>query len=840
MFRLLDRYVLRECFSPFALGVLVFTFMLLINLMFRLAEMIIQRDVPAATMLQVLALNLPNILVLTIPMALLFGVLIAIGRLSSDSELVAMRASGISLFALYRPVMLFSTVATLLTGWLMLVAMPQGNSMAEAKYSEILARSVNKQVQAGVFYDGLSEKTLFVFDVTDEGWERVFFTDALPTGEHEVVVARNARVQVVGDGSRMQIHFQGTTRHTVDLNDPDAQYLVAREDRLSAVLADDLLKRQARSQELAFRSPKSMNIAELRQWQELPNRKARERRVADVEIHQKFAIPAACLVFGLFAVPLGFNNRRGGSSSGFAMSIPIILVYHVLQSNGEGAALEGTMQPWLAMWLPNFVFLVAGLFLLWRKNGDKSLLFSAIDSWVRRRLWGRVRTRSRLRQRRQHRRREDRKEKIVRRREQAKERARSQADSRSYGTDHLATGSFRTITADEDDLDLESHPPPKANGLVIRLPRLTLNFPALIDRYLMGTFLRVFVVVVLSGITIYLLADLTELLDDIMRNDTPWDTIQGYLQALIFQAFRDLSPVVVLLTVLIGFGVLSRTNEITAAKAAGLSLYRLSVPAIVAAAIVSGGNVVLESYVLPYTNLQAEAFKAEIKGGERAAQRTFRRADRQWLYGKGGYIYHFQNYDGIAERLQRLHVFHLDPVSHVIDARMYAQEAVHLGDDQWRLAGAWRREFNQNGVTGLFTPQDGAILTMPEPPDFFDMEIKAPSQMSPAELRAYIDDQFAGGQDVHQLEVQLFNKFAMPAISLIMAFVALPFAFRLGNKGALYGVGLAIGLGIFFYAIVAVFTTLGQAGSLPPLIAVWSPHVLFASLSLYLFLGIET
>ena len=420
----------------------------------------------------------------------------------------------------------------------------------------------------------------------------------------------------------------------------------------------------------------------------------------------------------------------------------------------------------------------------------------------------------------------------------AEERRRSQAESRAGSADPFNTGSFATLT-DDGMADLDGQTEGRSQGVLVRFPRFSLTFPALIDRYLMGTFLRVFVVVVLSGITVYLLADLTELLDDIMRNDTPWSVVQEYFQALIFQAFRDLSPVVVLLTVLIGFGVLSRTNEITAAKAAGLSLYRLSVPAIVAAAIVSSGNVVLESKILPYTSAQSEVLKAEIKG-RAPQQRTFRRADRQWLYGKGGYIYHFQNYDGSAQRLQRLHVFHLDSTTHLIDARLYAQEAVHVGDNRWRVSGAWKRSFDRNGENSFEKPEDGAIMPMDEPPEFFDMEIKAPGMMAPDELRAYIDNQASSGQDVHQLKVQLYNKIAMPAISLVMAFVALPFAFRLGNKGALYGVGLAIGLGIFFYAIVAIFTTLGQAGSLPPPVAVWSPHVLFASLSLYLFLGIET
>jgi lipopolysaccharide export LptBFGC system permease protein LptF len=73
-----------------------------------------------------------------------------------------------------------------------------------------------------------------------------------------------------------------------------------------------------------------------------------------------------------------------------------------------------------------------------------------------------------------------------------------------------------------------------------------------------------------------------------------------------------------------------------------------------------------------------------------------------------------------------------------------------------------------------------------------------------------------------------------------MALVALPFAFRLGRRGALYGIGIALGLGIAFYAIIAFFTTLGQAGALPPVVAVWSPNVLFASLSLYVFLGVRS
>lgn len=830
MFRLLDRYVLRECLGPFFLGLLVFSFMLIINLLFDLAEMIIQRDVPITLVGAVLINSLPNILVITVPMAVLFGVLIAIGRLSSDSELIAMRASGISLFALYKPVMIFSVLTFAATTWMMLDTMPRGNTRVDSIYAEIFTRSVNKQVQPGLFYDGLADKMLFVFDVVDDTWLGVFLTDSLPGREHDVVVAEQGRVRVEGDDGAMRLQLVGSTTHRMDLRDP-TEYLTDSSATRTIVLEDELL--QSQNARLERRSYKSMTIPELREWMAEDQRSPQEQRLAALEIHQKFAIPAACLVFGLFAVPLGYNNRRGGRSSGFALSIPIILLYRILQSNGEGAAVDGKIDPWLAMWLPNFVFLFAGLFLLARRNRDKSLVFSRVDRWIRRDLWTTLRKRTRLRRRRRYLRREM---KVERRRERSRSEAKEDAagtvgdvDAEAAATDEASFASGnRRIGRDPDQADL-----------VLRLPRLRVAFPALIDRYLLVTFLRVFVIVVTAGISVYIMADLAELFGDILENDISTSTVVDYYKFLSFQIFKDLSPLVVLLTVLISFGILSRTSEIIAAKAAGLSLYRLAAPALMAAGIVAVINVYLETSVLPYSNARAGEIRAEIKGRPETV-RSYRRADRQWFFGQGGYIYHFQNYDARAKRLQRLHVFRFDPTTYTMIGRLYAQEARYLEEDRWAVSGAWNRFFADGAETRASIAEDGSILRIPEPPEFFDTEIKSPQHMSWRELSVFVRNMRSSGQEVRPLEVQLLNKIALPAICLVMALVALPFAFRLGRKGALYGIGLGIGLAIVFYAVIAIFTTLGQAGSLPPMVAVWSPHVLFTSLSLYLFLGVET
>ena len=98
----------------------------------------------------------------------------------------------------------------------------------------------------------------------------------------------------------------------------------------------------------------------------------------------------------------------------------------------------------------------------------------------------------------------------------------------------------------------------------------------------------------------------------------------------------------------------------------------------------------------------------------------------------------------------------------------------------------------------------------------------------------------SSGQDVPQLEVALYNKVAYPAISLVMALVALPFAFRMGRQGALYGIGLSLVLGVVLMIFLSTFSALGENNILPPIVAVWSPSAIFAVFSLYLFLGVRT
>ena len=178
--KILTRYIFKEMLGPTALGFSFYTFIILMKNLFDFAGMIIKRSLPATTVARLLYLSLPHIVVLTVPMSLLFGILIAIGRLSSDSEIIAMRALGISTRTIYRPVFLFSVLVFFLNLYLMNFVLPRGNSELQALRSEIFTSQIEKELKPRVFYDEYENLTIYVNDVDPKTlqWKGVFVADS--------------------------------------------------------------------------------------------------------------------------------------------------------------------------------------------------------------------------------------------------------------------------------------------------------------------------------------------------------------------------------------------------------------------------------------------------------------------------------------------------------------------------------------------------------------------------------------------------------------------------------------------------------------------------------------
>ena len=782
--RRLDRYILAEILGPLALGFFLFTFILLIQALFKSAKLIISSGVEVAIVGKLLLLSTPWIIVMTIPMALLFSILIAVGRLSADSELVAIRAAGVSLFSLYRPIVWLSVALTALSTYLMVEVLPVGNAALQRLQIEILAQSLTEEVQPRVPHTGWQNKVLYVFESPpgERRWKGVFLADATPTQKSEVFVADWGRAQPGADGEVM-LSLENANIHRVDFLNPASQDFIAHKE-MDIKLAT-LPQMSPRSVKRGLRE---LSLPELRRRTTDPEYPEVVHNMAAVELHKKFSLPAACMVFGLLGLPLGFNNSRGGRSAGFAISLGVFLIYYVLLSSGEDIARKGSVEAWLAVWFPNFALLLIGVFLLARRNQDKSLLLTQFDRWVQESLWVRL---LHLKRRREE-------KKVARR--QVKGERRGQA------------------------------------RLVLRLPEMRLRFPNSMDRYVLSTFLKIRALAFMSGVIVYLVFDLADNFNSFLESEAPTSFVVDYYKYKTFAIVYQIAPIIVLVSTLISFGLLSRTNEIIACKALGMSLYRLSVPVVLAAGVVAGLCGVLQSEVLAASNEKATELRAIIKG--RQTSQTLR-ADRRWLFGKGNYLFNYAFLDEEKQQLHRLQIFRFDDEYHMTD-RLWAQRATYIEDGWWTLSNGWSRSWNGQIETTFVEFDQPMKYRLDQGPEYFRGGLRKPEEMDYLELQEYIKDLRSSGQDVPQLEVALHNKIAYPAISLVMALVALPFAFRLGRQGALYGIGLSLVLGVVLMIFLSTFSALGENNILPPIVAVWSPSAIFAVFSLYLFLGVRT
>ncbi len=360
------------------------------------------------------------------------------------------------------------------------------------------------------------------------------------------------------------------------------------------------------------------------------------------------------------------------------------------------------------------------------------------------------------------------------------------------------------------------------------------------DRYILRILVRVTCLVAATCITLYVIIDFAGLIKEILENDIGPLMVLEYYIYYSLQILYAIAPMAVLLTTLITFGLLSRASEVIAAKAAGISLYRLALPAVAFGLVIAAAAAFVDFALLPAANTRQVELRAHIKGDQTTANR--RRVTRQWFYSQsddgGSYIYNYLSYRPQSQLLSRFQAFRFD-ADHRLTGHLYAATMQRVGAG-WIMNDGWARVFDGDQVVSYDTFSEPRAIDLDQGVDFFSTEIKSSHEMNYLELRTYIDRLSRSGQRVPDLILELHNKIAVPLVSLVMVFVALPFSFRLGRQGALYGIGIALLIGVALYAVQAIFTTLGETAAIPPIAAAWSPNVLFSLLSIYLFLGVRT
>src|SRR5215203_3912153 len=358
--RIIDRYVIRQVLMPFCIGLVVFTFVFIIRTLKEYVEPMAARGVPAAVLARVLMLLVPQALALSIPMSLLLGLLVAFGKLSSQREFVALQACGVSLRRLLLPVGLVSIFGWAATSYVMIEALPASNQKFREEAFKIIADRAEGEVKPRVFFTDFRDLVLYVRDVPPGGgWNGVFMADFRPGQPRAVYVARHGAVLINRQKERVTLVLNDVFKQT-----PDAEAVeLARFEKVTLRIDPSSLFPSGGPP----KSDNEMTIAELRAKivKQIEAKESTHNQI--MAIHRKFAIPVACLVFGVIGLALGATNRRDGALGSFGLGIAVVFAYYIPLFLFPQMTKGGKISPQLAVWLPNILIgLFALVLFIWR------------------------------------------------------------------------------------------------------------------------------------------------------------------------------------------------------------------------------------------------------------------------------------------------------------------------------------------------------------------------------------------------------------------------------------------------------------------------------------------
>ncbi len=382
----IHRYLAREVVVPMVLGILTFTFVLLMGRILKLVEMVINKGVPFGDILLLFVYLLPAFLVLTIPLAFFLGILLGFGRLSADSEIIALKASGVSLSGMMQPVLLLATLAALATAFLTLFAQPAGTTAFRNQVFEIAASRASIGLQPRVFNDEFDGLVIYTNDVEERSGllEGIFIADERLGSTPSIILARHGRIIADQEALILTLRLEDGAIHRQPSEENRANYQIIRFATYDISLN---LGQALTSSEDRPRKAKELTWSELRQAHRQAPPQLQSTYLA--EIHKRLSLPFAPLIFALLGVPLGIQSQRSGRGGGFAIGLGVFLGYYLLYSFAETLTTEGGLPPFPTLWLPNLIFLVLGAVLFRRALLERPLPLSlSIDA-----LLGRIRSR---------------------------------------------------------------------------------------------------------------------------------------------------------------------------------------------------------------------------------------------------------------------------------------------------------------------------------------------------------------------------------------------------------------------------------------------------------------
>jgi len=359
--RILRNYVLKELTSPLLTSLAVFTFILLIGNMFKLADLIVNKGVEIIDVLKLFAYLIPYVLSYTIPMAMLTATMLCFGRLASDNEITAMRASGVSLYKIGMPVIIASFIISLACVYLNDKILPESHFASYRLVKQVGIKKPTAYLEPGVFIKNFKNYIIFIHEIDGNKLKNIRIYQLQDNGPTRTIIAQAGELRTYPDKNIVKLKLINGTADEPNPTNPNVFYkLNFKTYNMTLNIAQALAKDQIE------KKPKDMTIKELKS--EIAKLKASGIETVPllVEIHRKLAMAFSSFVFALIGLPLAISTRRREKSAGFGISLIILVFYYLFFIGGQALSLRNIIPPIIGMWAANILYFVIGITLIYR------------------------------------------------------------------------------------------------------------------------------------------------------------------------------------------------------------------------------------------------------------------------------------------------------------------------------------------------------------------------------------------------------------------------------------------------------------------------------------------
>ena len=527
---------------------------------------------------------------------------------------------------------------------------------------------------------------------------------------------------------------------------------------------------------IVTRGNREMRIAELREEEERKRAAKISPHPEIIQRHQMFAFPVACLVFAVVGLALGVHSRKEGKLAGFTLGLGVLFAYYGVMVFFEGRTKGGSFPAEWARWMPNIILGAFGV----------------------------IAVRWRM---------------------------------RAVGSG-IAVRMPAVLARLFKNPDSPTAPPVSSRSrvvVVIRIPDIQLPRPRLLDLYISRRYLGVVALSFAALLGLYYIGTVIDKSERLFKGHADGWMLASFLYYSTPQFLAYVVPMAVLFAVLATVGAMTRTGELVVMRSCGVSLYRAAVPLLVLALAWSGGLFLLDDRVLARANRRAEELDRQIRGGP--AQQVQVATTANWLVDTRGRVYYYSLLEGPGV-MHGVSIFEPAARNFELVSHTWSAKATY-SDGAWRAERGWVQKFSASNRS---TQESFAARRLDlDPPERFPaLQNQDTGMMTFGELRHHINERATRGQEVVEPRLNLQERIAFPLVAVVMTILGVPFGATTGRRGALYGIGLALILGVTYWLLNTFFLAVGEAALMPAVLAAWAANLLFLALAAYLTLTVRT